>query len=149
MSPYEMVRNQLAEMVPFAKYTGVVINELSGDSATCTLEQRGEVENHIQSMHAGAMFVLGEQASGAAYAGAFIDRMMSVRPVAAEASIKYVKIAKGTLTATGKVRDDVTALKAALDKDGKVKFPVDVIIADSDGDTVATMVVDWHLKSLG
>ncbi|NNU17201.1 DUF4442 domain-containing protein [Parvularcula sp. ZS-1/3] len=148
MSAYEMVKDQLSKMVPFAIHTGVVIDELSGEGATCHLEQRGEVENHIQSMHAGALFVLGEQASGAAYAGAFVDRMMALRPVAAKAEISYLKIAKGTITAKAKVRDDVDGLKAKLDQDGKVVFAVDVDLFDADELHVASMVVDWHVKSL-
>lgn len=149
MNPFDMVKQQLATTVPFAKTTGVVIDELSADGATCHLDQRPEVENHIQSMHAGALFVLGEQASGAAFAGAFLDRMMTVRPVAAEATIKYMKIAKGTITAHAKLDGDAEELKAKLDEDGKVRFPVDVVLKNSEGLDVCQMVVDWHLKKLG
>lgn len=149
MTPYDMVREHLAKNVPFAAYTGVVIEEIDAEHAVCSLEQRGEVENHIQTMHAGAMFVLGEQASGAAYAGAFVDRMMTLRPVAAKAEISYLKIARGKLTATAKVREDASALKAQLDEAGKVVFAVDVSIKDAEGLEVATMVVDWHVKKLG
>jgi len=148
MNPFDMVKQQLSSVVPFAKTTGVVIDEVSADGATCHLEQRPEIENHIQTMHAGALFVLGEQASGAAYAGAFIDRMMSVRPVAAEATIKYLKIAKGTITARGKLNGDAEALKAELDANGRVQFPVDVVLTDSTGLEVCEMVVHWHLKNL-
>ncbi|MEL6325216.1 MAG: DUF4442 domain-containing protein, partial [Pseudomonadota bacterium] len=85
---------------------------------------------------------------GAAYAGAFVDRMMSVRPVAASAEISYLKIAKGKLTATGKLRGDAEALKATLDAEEKVRFPVDVSIKDEGGSEVATMSVEWHVKNL-
>lgn len=148
MSPYEMVKQQLSSVVPFAKHTGVVIEDVSAEGATCTLEQRTEVENHIQTMHAGAMFVLGEQASGAAYAGAFVERMMSVRPVAAKADIQYLKIARGKLTARARLRDDAAALKQKLDAEGRVQFPVDVTITDENGVEVAAMSVDWHVKNL-
>lgn len=149
MSPFDAVKQQLSTIVPFAKHTGVVIDEITAEGATCHLDQRGEVENHIQSMHAGAMFVLGEQASGAAFAGAFLDRMMTVRPVAASAEIKYLKVAKGTLVAKAQLDGDAEALKATLDAEGRVRFPVNVSMTDSSGDEVATLVVDWHLKKLG
>jgi len=149
MNPFDMVKEQLSSIVPFAKYTGVVIDEITADGATCHLDQRGDVENHIQTMHAGALFVLGEQASGAAYAGAFLDRMMTVRPVAASADIQYLKIAKGTITAKAWLEGDADALKATLDAEGKVRFPVKVSLKDADDVEVATMTVDWHLKKLG
>ena len=149
MNPFDMVKQQLTNTVPFAKHTGVVIDDSSPEGATCHLDQRPEVENHIQSMHAGALFVLGEQASGAAFAGAFLDRMMTVRPVAAEATIRYVKIAKGTITAYAKLDGDADALKAKLDEDGKVRFPVNVVLKNSEDLPVCEMVVDWHLKKLG
>lgn len=149
MSAYDQVRVHLAAIIPFANHTGVRIDELDAENAVCTLEQRDEVENHIGSMHAGALFVLGEQASGAAYAAAFVDRMMSLRPVAAKAEINYLKIAKGTITARARVRDDVEELKSTIDRDGKVRFAVDVSLTDAEGTEVATMVVDWHVKKLG
>ncbi|GGY52175.1 YiiD C-terminal domain-containing protein [Parvularcula lutaonensis] len=148
MSPYDQIREQLSKMVPFARYTGVVIDEITAEKATCHLDQRPEVENHIQSMHAGALFVLGEQASGAAFAGAFLERMMTVRPVAAKADIQYLKIAKGTITATARIRENASGLIGQLDEVGKVQFAVDVSLSDAEGTEVATMTVDWHVKKL-
>merc|ERR1739841_235484 len=49
-------------------------------------------------MHAGAMFTLGEAASGAALGGVLGDQLLAVRPVAADASIKYLKTGKTDLT---------------------------------------------------
>ena len=149
MNPFDRVKEQLSNIVPFAKYTGVVIDEITAEGATCHLDQRGEVENHIQSMHAGALFVLGEQASGGAYAGAFLDRMMTVRPVAASAEIQYLKIAKGKITAKAWLDGDAVALKESLDAEGKVRFPVKVSLRDESEKEVATMTVEWHLKNLG
>ena len=147
MNPYEMLRAQLQKSVPFAGHTGVELLEISAEQATAQLEQRPETENHIASQHAGAMFTLGEAASGAAMAGAFITQILSLRPVAANAQIKYVKVAKGTLTATARVAGDVAALDATLKADGKVQFAVEVDIADAEGDTVAEMSVDWYLSA--
>lgn len=149
MSPFEAVKDQLSKMVPFAQHTGVEIEEITADHGICTLDQRPEVENHIQSMHAGALFVLGEQASGAAFAGAFLDRMMTVRPVAAKADIQYLKVAKGKITARAAVREAASGLTRQLDEVGKVQFAVDVSLTDEEGTEVATMSVDWHVRKLG
>ena len=148
MSPFELVRAQLEKTVPFATFIGVKMGEISEGRASAKLDQRDEVSNHIGSMHAGAMFTLGEAASGAALAGTLLDRLMAVRPVAAKAEIQYLAIAKGTLTATGVTTKSASDIKNSLDETGKTQFDVVVDITDETGKTVATMTVVWHVKSL-
>ena len=94
------------------------------------------------------MFTLGEAASGAALAGVLAPVILQSRPVAKDARISFVKIAKGTLTALAKAERSSADLLAELGSEGKVVFDVAVDIQDSDGDTVAEMVVAWHVKSL-
>ncbi|MEM9421445.1 MAG: YiiD C-terminal domain-containing protein [Pseudomonadota bacterium] len=149
MSPFDMVRQQLEATVPFATFIGVKIEAVEEGGGVASLQQVDDVSNHIGSMHAGAMFTLGEAASGAALAGALLDRLMAVRPVAAKAEISYLAIAKGALIATAKTSDPVATIKDRLDADGKVRFDIEVSIKDSAGTEVATMCVDWHVKSLG
>ena len=38
------------------------------------------------------------------------------------------------------------ALLERLDADGKVEFPVEVEMTDADGNTVASMTVNWHVR---
>ncbi|NNK17011.1 MAG: DUF4442 domain-containing protein, partial [Sulfitobacter sp.] len=71
MNPYDMIKAHLDAAVPFARHVDVKLLEIGDGTASAELDQREEVSNHIQSMHAGAMFTLGEAASGAALAGAF------------------------------------------------------------------------------
>ncbi len=149
MNPYDMVRAQLEKTVPFATYTGVKIEEVAEGRGVASLTQRDEISNHINSVHAGAMFTLGEAASGAALAGTLVDRLMGVRPVAAKAEITYVAVAKGSLKATAAPTETAAAIKEKLDTDGKVQFDVDVTVTDADDKTVGTMVVRWHVKNLG
>ncbi|MFN2571281.1 MAG: DNA/RNA non-specific endonuclease, partial [Gemmatimonadales bacterium] len=52
---------------------------------------------------AGAMFALGETASGAVVLANFVDIMDRVTPLAAAADIKYVAVAKGEVTATATI----------------------------------------------
>ncbi|MEM8577086.1 MAG: DUF4442 domain-containing protein [Pseudomonadota bacterium] len=146
MNPYEMIRAQLSKVVPFANHTGVVLGEIGDGTGQATLEQRAETSNHIATQHAGAMFTLGEAASGAALAGALAPVMLEVRPVAAGAEIKYVKIAKGTLHAAARTERPGAELLAELREVGKTAFDVEVDITDAQGDTVASMRVGWHVK---
>jgi len=145
---YEMIRGHLSSAVPFANTVGVELGEISDGKASATLEQRTETSNHIQTQHAGAMFTLGEAASGAAVAGALAPVILQSRPVAKEARIAYVKIAKGTLSAHAETSRPGAELLAELNSEGKVVFDVSVDIRDAEGDTVVEMTVAWHVKSL-
>jgi uncharacterized protein (TIGR00369 family) len=146
MSMFEMIKARLAEAVPFAALAGIELVELGAGRAVARLAQRREVENHLGTLHAGALFTLGEAASGGAMTGAFAERILAIRPVAAEARVTYAKAARGTVTATATVAEPPADLKARLDADGKVKFDVTVDIADEQGQLVAAMTVAWHLR---
>jgi acyl-coenzyme A thioesterase PaaI-like protein len=146
-APYDMIRAHLGTAVPFANTTGVILTALGDGTGEATLEQRPETSNHIGTQHAGAMFTLGEAASGAAVAGALAPVILQSRPVAKEARIGYVKIAKGTLTATAQTSRPGADLLAELQSEGKTVFDVTVDIRDSEGETVCEMTVAWHVRS--
>jgi acyl-coenzyme A thioesterase PaaI-like protein len=142
-----MIRSQLDTAVPFATHVGVKLLEIGDGTARAELEQREDVSNHIKSMHAGAMFTLGEAASGAAMAGALAPVILDMRPVAATGAIAFKKIALGKLTAEAKTSRPGEELLQALEADGKVAFDVEVEIIDSAGDTVVSMTVNWHVSA--
>ena len=146
MNPYEMIKSHLDAAVPFARYVGVKLLEIGDGTASAELEQREEVSNHIASMHAGAMFSLGEAASGAALAGALAPVILEMRPVAANASISFKKVAKGTLTAHAKASLDGATIIKTIEDEGKVAFDVNVDIKDAAGDTVVEMTVNWYVS---
>lgn len=146
MTPFEMIKTHMTQAIPFAAHVGVELLEIAAGTASATLDQSKETSNHIGSQHAGAMFTLGEAASGGALGGALAPVLLEVRPVAAGARISYVKIAKGRLTAYAQTSQPGAELLATLKTEGKVAFTIEVDIKDETGDTVATMSVDWHVR---
>jgi len=146
MTPYDMIKSHLDTAVPFANHVGVRLLEIGDGTASAELEQRPEISNHIQSMHAGAMFTLGEAASGAAMAGALAPVILQMRPVAAMAGITFKKVAKGKLTAHAKTSRPGAALMQEIKDEGKVAFDVVVDIQDTDGDTVVEMTLNWYVS---
>jgi len=146
MTPFEMIKAHLSTAVPFATHTGVVIEAVGPGTARATLPMRTEVANHIGTPHAGAVFTLAEAASGAAMAGAFAEILLGLRPVAAEARIAYLKLAKGTLLAEARTEQPPETLRATLDADGKVSFPVLVDVTDETGAQVARVEIAWHVS---
>lgn len=147
MSPYEMIKSHLDSAVPFANHVGVRLEEIGDGTASATLEQREAVSNHIKSMHAGAMFTLGEAASGAAMAGALAPVILDMRPVAATGQIAFKKVALGTLTARAGTSRPGAELMAEIESAGKVAFDVAVEITDSTGDVVVEMTVNWYVSA--
>src|SRR6187455_145467 len=100
---FDAIAKGLTMAVPFAGHVGLEITEVSAGEATVVLPQRAELNNHVGSQHAGALFTAAETASGAAFVGAFALRMGDVVPLAKSAEIAYEKIANGPITATGKL----------------------------------------------
>lgn len=144
MDMFQVIKEQFN--VPFATHTGVEITEVADGTGTAKMPQTDTSINHIGSQHAGALFTLGEAASGAAMAGAFAPVILEVRPIAGKAEIAYTKVAKGTITARARTLDPSATLLEKLNADGKVAFDVAVELVNPDGDAVANMKVAWHVK---
>lgn len=143
---FERIRKQLADAVPFAKYLGVELKEVTRGHAVALLPDRPELLNHIATQHAGALFALGETASGGAMAGAFAPIILEVRPVASEATIHYLKPARGAIEAEATLTGDPDLLMSELQSEGRVRFPVAVALRNAAGDKVAELEVQWHVS---
>jgi uncharacterized protein (TIGR00369 family) len=146
MTDFEAIAKGMAMAVPFAGHVGVEITSIGEGESTVRLPERPELTNHVGSQHAGALFTAAETASGAAFVGAFAERMGEVTPLARSAEIAYEKIASGPIEATAKLGVDPAAALATLDADGKVEFPCEVTLADESGTRVATATVHWHVR---
>lgn len=146
---FEAVRAGLEQAIPFNKYLGLEVTAVSDGSGSVRLPDEPNLLNHVGSQHAGALFSVAEAASGAAFVGAFLERMGEITPLAKSASIDYRKIAKGPIVATGTLGEEKAALLERLDADGRVEFTIDVSLRDGDDVEVATTTVDWHVRKKG
>jgi acyl-coenzyme A thioesterase PaaI-like protein len=143
---YEAIAAGLNQAIPFNRHVGLEVVEVGPGRGVVTLPDSADLHNHVGSQHAGALFAAGEAASGGAFLGSFAEHMGSLTPLARSAQIDYRKIARGPITATGTLSADVPELLATLESDGRVEFPIEVELADADGQVVATMTVDWHVR---
>jgi acyl-coenzyme A thioesterase PaaI-like protein len=143
---FEAVRAGLEQAIPFNKYLGLEVTAVSDGSGSVRLPDDPNLLNHVGSQHAGALFSAAEAASGAAFVGAFLERMGEITPLAKAASIQYRKIAKGPIVATGTLGESKDALLGRLDSDGRVEFTIDVSLKDANDVEVATVTVDWHVR---
>ncbi len=143
---YEQIKKQGIHAVPFVKLLGAEALGVADGYSEVRLVQREDLSNHVGTLHAAAIFALGETASGLAMAGAMASQILAIRPVAASADVRYLKPARGTITATGKAAADASECLQELKTQGKTVLPVEVSIADEAGLVVATMEVEWHIR---
>jgi uncharacterized protein (TIGR00369 family) len=146
MTDFDLIAKGMSQAVPFAGYLGVEVTSIGEGEATAVLPERSELLNHVGSQHAGALFTVAETASGAAFVGAFAERMGDVTPLARSAEVAYEKIAEGPITATATLGTDAAQALATLDAEGKVEFPCEVEMTDKDGQRVASATVHWHVR---
>jgi acyl-coenzyme A thioesterase PaaI-like protein len=143
---YEAVRDGLQAAIPYNNHVGVEYVEVADGKGVVRLPDADTLKNHVGSQHAGALFSAGEAASGGAFVGAFAQQMGAITPLARSAEIRYLKLAKGEITATGRLTANTGELLERLDSEGRVEFPVEVEMTDGDGATVAEMTVRWHVR---
>jgi len=146
MTDFELIAQGMNEAVPFVKHLGLEVLEISAGEATVRLPERAELTNHVGSQHAGALFTLAETASGAAFVGAFAERLGDVTPLARAADISYTKIARGPIDARARLAVPAAEALATLNTEGKVVFPCEIELTDAAGDPVATATVQWHVR---
>ena len=146
MPDYDAMRDALQGAIPFNSHIGLEVAEVADGRGVVRLPDEDKLHNHVGSQHAAGLFAAGEAASGAAFMGAFAEHLAGLTPLARSAEIDYRKLGKGTITATATLGEDVDTLLSKLDSDGKVEFPVAIEMADADGQVVAGMTVNWHVR---
>jgi acyl-coenzyme A thioesterase PaaI-like protein len=146
MTDFDAIAQGMTQAVPFAGYLGLDITSVAAGEAVVVLPERAELTNHVGSQHAGALFTVAEAASGAAFVGAFAERMGEVTPLARSAEIAYEKIAKGPIEARARLAVPAEEALATLDSVGKVEFPCEIELVDGGGIQVATATVHWHVR---
>jgi uncharacterized protein (TIGR00369 family) len=146
MTDFDLIAKGMSQAVPFVNHLDLEIVSIAEGEAKVELPDRSELLNHVGSQHAGALFTAAETASGAAFVGAFAERMADVTPLARSAEIAYEKIANGTITASARLGMPAAEALATLDSDGKVEFPCEVELTDANDARVATATIRWHVR---
>jgi uncharacterized protein (TIGR00369 family) len=146
MTDFDLIAKGMSQAVPFVGHLNLEIIEIAEGEATVVMPERPELLNHVGSQHAGALFTAAETASGAAFVGAFAERMGELTPLARSAEISYDKVAEGPVTAKARLGIAAAEAHETLDADGKVEFPCEVELTDGDGAVVAVANVRWHVR---
>ncbi|WP_432186861.1 DUF4442 domain-containing protein [Streptomyces sp. Tue6028] len=143
------IGEMLAATVPMARTLNLEFVETGPDKAVVALPDQSDYHNHVGGPHAGAMFTLGESASGAIVLAAFGDQLARAVPLAVSAEIAYKKLAMGPVTATATLGRPAADVVAELDAGRRPEFPVAIAIQRGDGAVIGEMTVVWTLRPNG
>ncbi len=142
----EAVKVGFPQVVPMVSTLSLEFDELDYTQAVMTLPDQTEYHNHVGGPHAGAMFTLAESASGALVLANFGDRLDGVTPLAVEATIRYLKLAMGPVTATARMMRSGEEVLKELDGGGRPEFLVEIDLSTADGTLTGQMTIVWTLK---
>ena len=145
----DVIKANFPTMVPMVGTLSLEWVSLSSEAVVMRLPDQQRYHNHIGGPHAGAMFTLGESASGAIVMVNFGDRLDRLVPLAVEAKIRYLKIAMGPVTATARLGRPLADINREIEAGTtRPEFAVDIEIADETGTVTGEMTVLWTLKLL-
>ncbi|GJF34811.1 DUF4442 domain-containing protein [Kitasatospora sp. NE20-6] len=136
----------LDSTVPMARTLKLEYLETSPERAVLRLPDQPEFHNHVAGPHAGAMFTLGESASGCIVLATFGEQLSRAVPLAVKAEIGYKKLAMGAVTATATLGRPAAEIVAELDRGERPEFPVAVEITRADGAVTGVMTITWTLR---
>ena len=118
--------------IPFVKLTGV-----QEDETGLCLDFKPELQNHIQTFHAGAQFTLAEAQVGAFLQKSFPELEGKVVPVLRESKLKYKKPATTKIFAQARCSEDELE-KFRLQFDKKRRSTIEVFVDVKDSNNVLT-----------
>jgi acyl-coenzyme A thioesterase PaaI-like protein len=128
--------------IPFNKFIGL---EQSSDPAyLLSLPAKMKYENHIQTVHASALFALAEASSGLFLLNEFAG-LENIIPVVRNVEIKYKKPARGTILSTASLATDKTEVLESLHRKRRVLIPVHVSLYDSNALLVMHATFEWFV----
>lgn len=132
----------LGRVVKFVGTAGLSIEELTPARAVVFIENRARVQNHIGGVHAAAMALVAETATGFVVGMNVPD---SAVPVIKSMKIDFVRRAKGSLRAVAELTDEQRARILAEEK-GDVEVKVTVTDEEGAEPIRCTMLWAWTPK---
>ncbi|MCU0264789.1 MAG: DUF4442 domain-containing protein [Actinomycetia bacterium] len=136
----------LRSAVPFVHHLGLEFLEVQPTRAVLRLPDQPAFHNHVGGLHAGAMFTLGESASGAVVLASFGDLLDRATPLPTQVEMRFLKVALGPVTAEAVLGRPVAEVLAELDAGTRPEFPVAVTVRTDDGTVTSELSITWTLR---
>lgn len=122
----------VGQLAPYSATIGAEVLEIRPGYAKIQMEDRQNVRNHLNSLHAVALANLAEMTSGLAMLyGAPADS----RAIITRLSIEYLKKARGTITSECRCQ--------APESNERREYEFQISLTDEAGEEVAKAAVQW------
>lgn len=130
--------------LPFNEFLGLQLIEIDGCQVVC-LDAQTHHQNHLGTVHAGAVYSVAEAAGGQALLQQVDLKLDEVLAVVRSATVKYRRPATGQLTALGRISDAaVEQFLTQFQEKGRGFVDVPVRVS-SAGDDVLTGEFQWFV----
>ncbi len=130
---------------PFIKKVGIQ----KSPKGELVLTFNHSVQNHLQTIHAGALFTLAESASGEILQIKFPELVGKVIPVARDSKIKFRKPATKSVIALPSISEEVIVkFKEQFEKKKRASIEVNVEVKDSEGSLVCAGTFNWFVQGI-
>ena len=128
--------------VHFVRTAGIKFDELTEERAVLSLANRRRVQNHIGTVHAAAVALIGETATGAVFGMNVPDDKL---PILREMRLNYTKKSQGALRAEAWLSPEQRA-SFAQDEKGDIAVPVKITDETGEATVEAAYVWAWRSK---
>ena len=130
--------------LPFNRLLG--IRRDPDEPRVMVLEENDACENHIGTVHAGAIYALAESCSGNRIIEVFGPRFDEVLTVLRRSDVKYRAAATGTLKAEPQVADeDVHVFLDQVNSRGRGLLTIDATVRMTDDTPVLQAAFQWYV----
>jgi acyl-coenzyme A thioesterase PaaI-like protein len=126
--------------IPYLSTSSIELLSFDSGSARLRVRNARSVQNHMRSVHASAMYLLAEAATGTVVASNLPDK---ARYSVTHSEVDYVRRAVGDLVAVATLD---AAQQRALREEPKGRLVVPVQVLDQDGNEPARFAIEWAWK---
>ena len=129
-------------MVKLAGTAGLQVQTMNLEACTVELKNKRRIQNHIGGLHACAMALAAESASGIVVGMNIPDTHL---PLLKEMNIQYIRRCHGNITVTASLSDEQRTLLTTTDK-GSIEVPVQVYDSSNNTPIITKMIWAWVPK---
>ena len=132
--------------LPFNNFIGLKKSDKSG--YLLILDNRAEYHNHLDTVHASALFALAEATSGHFLLNEFSE-LTDIIPVVRKVEIKYKKPTIGKVFSTAKfLETEKNEVLDALTQRGRAILKVEVSLFDATEALIMQSVFEWFVTKI-
>jgi acyl-coenzyme A thioesterase PaaI-like protein len=130
--------------IPFNKLIGIIHS--TDTDYLLQLDAKSDYLNHLNTVHAAALFTLAEGSGGQFLLNVFPENSQQVIPVVRKVEVIYKKPAQGIIRSQAKLKDDsIERIKEELDQKGKVQLTTTVELFDEQKNRVFMANFEWFV----